>query len=103
MKLTQTGDEIAPELSGLPGQEEEAKESHYNGIHRLFRDLGIHLSTMSSSRSSSSSSVSSTPSAPASAAAKAAAAAAAAASFSFSAASSFSCFLSLRCWNRRRY
>lgn len=46
MKLTQTGDEIAPELSGLPGQEEEAKESHYNGIHRLFRDLGIHLSNL---------------------------------------------------------
>lgn len=43
MKRTQAGDEIAPELGGLPGQEEEAKEAHYNGVHRLFRYLGIHL------------------------------------------------------------
>jgi len=43
-QLTQAGDEIAPELSGLPGQEEEAEEPHDNGIHCLFRDLGIHLS-----------------------------------------------------------
>lgn len=42
-RLTQAGDEIAPELSGLPGQEEEAKEAHYDGIDSLFGYLSIHL------------------------------------------------------------
>lgn len=43
MGLTQAGDEIAPELSGLPGEEEEAKEAHYDGIDSLFGYLSIHL------------------------------------------------------------
>lgn len=42
----QAGDEVSPQLGGLPGEEEEAEEAHNDRLHRLIRDLGVHLSQL---------------------------------------------------------
>lgn len=39
----QTGNEIAPKFGRLPGEEEEAEESHDNRVDRLIGDLGVDL------------------------------------------------------------
>ena len=41
LPLTQGRDEVAPELGGLPGKEEEAEEPHDDGVDGLVGELGV--------------------------------------------------------------
>lgn len=44
--LTQTRDQISPQLGRLPGQEEEAEEPHNYRIHSLFGYFRINLTDL---------------------------------------------------------
>lgn len=45
--LTERGDEVAPELGGLPSQEEEPEEPHNDGVHRLVGELRVNTTDLS--------------------------------------------------------
>lgn len=40
-QLTEGRDQVAPELRGLPGEEEEAEEPDDNAVHGLVCELGV--------------------------------------------------------------